>query len=203
MGYLGGLAVAVNEVDVGDMDSGFLFDDTALGSLGIGFGMLGYHVHTLNEDAVFVTQHLEDLSGLALVVTGIHDDGIAFLDIELFHNAQSLEYLGGQGNDFHIILAEFAGHRAEDTGSAEFAGAVQENASILVETDIAAVRTTDFLLGAHHHGLGHGALLDVTTRDGTLYSNDDGLADGSITVTGTAQHTDAEDFLSTAVVGNR
>ena len=39
--------------------------------------------------------------------------------------------------------------------------------------------------------------------DGAFDGDDDPVADRCITVVGTAKHTDAKDFLSTAVVGNR
>ncbi len=83
----GSLAVGVYQLHVGHVDTGFLFDDTALGSLRVGFGVLGHHVDALYDDAVFVAEHFQNFSGFALVVTGIHIHGIAFLDIELFHNA--------------------------------------------------------------------------------------------------------------------
>jgi hypothetical protein len=49
--------------------------------------MLGYHIDTLYDDAVLLADNLENLSGLALIVAGIYVNGIAFLDLELFHDA--------------------------------------------------------------------------------------------------------------------
>ena len=63
------------------MDSCFLFDNTALRMLCIGLGVLAHHVDTLHDGAVFLGDDLENLSGLALVIAGVHIDHIAFLDM--------------------------------------------------------------------------------------------------------------------------
>lgn len=63
------------------MNSGFLFDNTALGMLGIGLGVLAHHIDTLHDCAVFLGDDLENLSGLALVIAGVHVDHVSFLDM--------------------------------------------------------------------------------------------------------------------------
>ena len=63
------------------MYSGFLFDNTALRMLCIGFGVLAHHIYTLHDSAVLLGDDLENLSGLSFVVTGVDVDHVAFLDM--------------------------------------------------------------------------------------------------------------------------
>ena len=106
------------------------------------------------------------------------------------------------GPKIRVVLAELAGHGTENTGAAEFACIVQKNTGIVVETDIGTVGATDLFLGANHDGARDSTLLGVSARNSTLDGDDDGVADGRITVVGTAKDADAEDFLCTAVVGH-
>ena len=50
----------------------------------------------LDDDAVLGGNHGKDLSGLALVVTGVYIHGIAFLDIKFLHDLILLKDLGCQ-----------------------------------------------------------------------------------------------------------
>ena len=75
------LAGGVHELDIGNVDTCLLFYNSALGVLGVGFGMFGHHIDTLDDDAVLVAKHLENLSGLAFIVTGVAVNDIAFLDV--------------------------------------------------------------------------------------------------------------------------
>ena len=69
------------------MDRSLLFNDTTLRMLCIRFGMLAYHIDALDNGTILIADHFKDLSGLSLVIPGIYIDGIAFLNVYLFHNA--------------------------------------------------------------------------------------------------------------------
>ena len=43
------------------MNRGFLLGNSTLGIIGIGFGVLGYHVHTLNNGPVLITVNRQTL----------------------------------------------------------------------------------------------------------------------------------------------
>ena len=48
--------------------------------------VLAYHVDSLNDSTVLVCDDLKHLTGLSLIVTGIHINGVTFLYMELFHD---------------------------------------------------------------------------------------------------------------------
>ena len=91
---------------------------------------------------------------------------------------------------------------AEETCSAKFTRAVEKNACVVIETDVRTVRSANLFLCADNYCLGDCALLGVTARDCALDGNYDLVANCRIPMMRTAKHTDAEDLLCTAVVGN-
>ena len=59
----------------------FLLYDATLRVLSRRLGALRNHVHTFNECAVLINQHLEHLTSLALILTGKDNDCIIFLNM--------------------------------------------------------------------------------------------------------------------------
>ena len=59
----------------------FLLYDATLRVLSRRLGALRNHVHTFNERAVLINQHLEHLTSLALILTGKDNDCIIFLNM--------------------------------------------------------------------------------------------------------------------------
>src|SRR5699024_5815743 len=70
------------------------------------------------------------------------------------------EHLRSQRDDPHELrVAQFPADRAEDAGATGLALVVDEDGGVLVETDVAAVGTTPFLLGPNDDTLDDVALL--------------------------------------------
>ena len=90
----------------------------------------------------------------------------------------------------------------KNTGAAEFAGVVKQHAGVVVEADIRAVGTADFLLGAHDNCLRYSAFLYVRRGDYTLHRNYDDVAHRGVAATGATQHVDAQCLFCSAVVCN-
>lgn len=125
------------------MDGCFDLHDSALRMLGGGLCALGDDVDAFYDCTLLFNLHREDTACLAAVVAGEYYNVVAFLDVKLVHFAfdllrviQRLQYLGGEGDDFHVCSAELAGNRTEDTGSTELTGIVKEHASVIVEADV-------------------------------------------------------------------
>ena len=60
-------------------------ENSSLGVLCIGLGMLRYHVKPLDDRTLLLDKDLEDTSSLALVIASIYHDDVAFLDMKLAH----------------------------------------------------------------------------------------------------------------------
>src|SRR5262249_25132082 len=73
---------------VGNVDRGFLLDDTALRRLRR-TGVPLHHIDALNDDAVFLGQRLDDFASAALVAARQNDHAIALFDLELGHHSTS------------------------------------------------------------------------------------------------------------------
>ena len=108
-----------------------------------------------------------------------------------------------QGHDLHVLLVtKFACNRTEDTRTAGRAVVVDQNSSILVELDVAAVSTTNFLLNAHHDTADDFALLNVAVGHCFLNAANDDIAEARVTALGAAQDLDALHLASAGVVSN-
>src|SRR5262249_38705737 len=79
---------------------------------------------------------------------------------------------------------------------------LDQHGRVLVEADVRAVRPAALLDGAHDDGLDHVALLHAGAREGVLDGGDDHVADAGVAAARSTEHPDAEDFLSTGVVGD-
>ena len=91
---------------------------------------------------------------------------------------------------------------AEDAGPARLQLVVDEDRGVLVEADVAAVRTPLLLLRAHDHAADDVALLHRGARHGVLHRRDEDVADAGVAARRTAEHLDAEDLFGTGVVGD-
>src|SRR5208282_6238402 len=86
--------------------------------------------------------------------------------------------------------AKLARHRPEDARADRLVLSVEQHRRVVVEADIAAVAAADFLGGAHDHGAGHLALLDLGVRDRLFYRDHYHVADGGVSAPRAAQHLD-------------
>src|SRR5699024_8580418 len=101
-----------------------------------------------------------------------------------------------------LLVAEFASHGPEDTGSARLLVVLEDDSCILVELDVGAVGTTAFLGGADDDGLDDVALLHVSAGDCVLDGCHDGVTDRGVAPTGATQDPDGQDLLGASVVGD-
>src|SRR4051794_41655489 len=87
------------------------------------------------------------------------------------------EHLRGERDDLHeVAVTQLAGHRAEDAGAARVVAVVDQHRGVLVEGDVGAVVAAELLLGPHHDGRDHVALLDRAMRNRLLDGADDDVA---------------------------
>jgi hypothetical protein len=70
------------------MNGSLLLEDSALGLLGIGLGVLADEVDTLDDHTVLFGDDGEDLTGLSLIVSGVDVNGVAFFDLKLLHRSK-------------------------------------------------------------------------------------------------------------------
>src|SRR5664279_802362 len=111
------------------------------------------------------------------------------------------EHLRRERDDLHVVpIAQLARHGAEDPCPARVALVVDEDGSVLVEADVAAVGSAVFLGGADHHGTDHVALLDGRVRDRLLHAGDDHVTDFRGRRARTAHDPDALDHAGARVV---
>src|SRR3954470_20213448 len=91
------------------------------------------------------------------------------------------EHLRCQRDDLHeLLVAQLATDRPEDAGAARLVVRLDQHRGVLVEPDVAAVRTPPLLGGTDHDRLDDVALLDGGTRDRILDRGDDDVADTRI-----------------------
>src|SRR6476619_3702344 len=87
------------------------------------------------------------------------------------------EHLRCERDDLHEpLVAQLAAHRAEDARAARLAVLLDEHRSVLVETDVAAIRPTALLDGAHDDGLDDITLLHARAGQSVLHRRDDDVA---------------------------
>src|SRR5688572_3470532 len=113
------------------------------------------------------------------------------------------EHLRGKGDDAHEPpLAQLPAHRPEDAGTARLELLVDENGGVLVEADVAAVRTAAVLLGPHDDALHDLALLHGRAGNGVLHRGHEDVADARVTPPGATEDLDAQDLAGARVVGD-
>src|SRR5690606_29498908 len=105
------------------------------------------------------------------------------------------------GHDPHEVpLPQFPGHGPKDAGPARVALLVDDHGGVLIEPDGGPVRPPGRLLGAHHYGLDHIALLDHAAGRSLFDRSDNHVADARVAAVAAAQHADAKQLLGAGVV---
>src|SRR6056300_1200237 len=90
-----------------------------------------------------------------------------------------------------VGTAQFTRYWTKNTCANRLAGLVDQNGRIAVETDNAAVGTTDFLRCAYNHSLHHIAFLNTSTRDGFFHTDNNCVANRSSFPLGPTKNLDA------------
>src|SRR5918992_5174985 len=112
-----------------------------------------------------------------------------------------LEHLRGQRDDPRVaLLPEFAGDGTEDARPARGAVGVDDDVRVLPEPDVGAVVAARLLLGPHHDGPHHLALLDAATRGGLLDGGHDHVSNACVPALAAAEHTDGQEAPGPRVV---
>ena len=63
------------------MDRSFLFNDSALRILCVGFGTLRYHIDTLYDSTLLVNEHFQHTAGLTFTSTRVYVNDITLFDM--------------------------------------------------------------------------------------------------------------------------
>ena len=66
---------------------------------------------------------------------------------------------------FHVLVAQLASDRTEDTGTSDLTLIIKEYHGIVVETNIRTVGTADLLLCSDYYRLRNGTLLDIARME--------------------------------------
>src|SRR5579864_36225 len=113
------------------------------------------------------------------------------------------DHLRREADDLHeVALAQLSSHRAEDARAAWVVLRCDEHRCVLVEADVASVRTLVLLGGAHHHRTNDVTLLHLGVRLRHLDGADDDVADRRVFAIAAAEYADAEQLARAAVVGH-
>src|SRR5262245_44329727 len=118
-------------------------------------------------------------------------------------SAMALENLRGEGHDLHeLLVAQLAGHRAEDAGAHRLAVGVDQDGGVLVEADVGPVAPPLLLAAAHDHGLHHFALANRLWGVGgrLLDVGGDDVPQARVAARGPPQGEDAGDLPGAGVV---
>src|SRR5690349_12045741 len=123
------------------------------------------------------------------------------MDLEL--DGHGLKDLRCKRDDLHELLgAKLARHWSEDAGSDRLVLLADQDRSIAVEADGAAVRPAQRERSPHHDSAVHFALLHAAAWNGVLHRHDDDVAHARILAARTAQHLDTLDSTSAGIVGD-
>src|SRR3954453_880431 len=113
------------------------------------------------------------------------------------------EHLRRERDDLHEpAVAQLARHRAEDARAARVVLCVDDHGRVLVERDVGAVVTPEFLLRAHDDRLDHVALLDRPVRVGLLDRGHDDVPHARVATARAAHDAGGEDLARAGVVGD-
>src|SRR3954447_11340332 len=84
-----------------------------------------------------------------------------------------LQYFRREGYNFHVTLVtQFAGNRAENTGTTWLICVVKQHYCVVIKRDVRPVTTTELILCANDNRLTYSAFLDTTGWQGILYAYD-------------------------------
>src|SRR5665811_2069306 len=159
----------------------FLGDDATgarTAARGAGLGVLGDLVDSLDQHALGVRVHRDDLALLASVAAvllrttagDLHE--VTLLDLHLGHG---LQHLRGERDDLHeLLLAQLTAHGPEDPGSARVAVGLEDDGGVLVKLDVRTVGAPTFFGRPDNDRLDDFTRLDVAAGDSVclLYTSD-------------------------------
>src|SRR5574343_719858 len=101
--------------------------------------------------------------------------------LRIFSIVSLLQNFRSQRHDLHETLGtQFAGYRAKDARADRLELVIEKNGSIAIEAHQRAIRTTNTLGSANHHGVVDITLLDTTTRRSILDAHLDDVANTGI-----------------------
>jgi hypothetical protein len=127
--------------------------------------------------------------------------------IRLFVSFVSQAYLNnfvGQADDFHVVLVtQFTGNRTKDTRAARVFVFVNDDCSVAVEFDVAAVFSASSLFAPNDDRTDNRFLLDVAARDNAFDTANDYVTESGGSTTRTPENFDAHDFSCTCVISDR
>src|SRR5262245_42562661 len=87
--------------------------------------------------------------------------------LSFFFTCSMSHHLRGQGDDLQVVpLAQLPGDGPEDARALGLAVVVDEDAGVVVEADVGAVRAAVLFPGPHDDALDHVALLDRRVGEG-------------------------------------
>src|SRR5699024_5891873 len=140
----------------------------------------------------------EDLPFLALIFA--RDDAYGIVDLDV-HSIASLQYLGSEGDDPHVVLlSQLSCNGPEDTRALGLLLAVDDDGSVVVEADVGAVLTADALRAPDDDRLHDVALLDGAAGGRSFDGRHDDVTDIAASAEGAAQNADAHQLLCARVV---
>ena len=115
--------------------------------------------------------------------------------------ATSLQYFRSKRQDLHVILVtQLTSDRPKDTGAAGVFVITNDNASVLVKADIAAVSAAQALNGADDNCLNDIALLYAAARGALAHRANNYVTDVAVLACGAAENTDYLQFLCMGIV---
>src|SRR6185369_9361448 len=161
----------------------------------------------LDDELAVLGDHLDDLAGLAAILAGDDDDGVAFSNVGFCHGFPFLlglspsENLRRERDDLHELLrAQLAGDRSEDAGSERLALVVEDHRRVRVEADVRSVRPARLARRPHDDGLDDLTLGDLSAGRRFLDAADDHVADARIAAARASEHADAQQPASAGIV---
>ena len=166
-----GIFAWINQRDIGNMDGGFALLNTAL-RFGLRRADMTFdHIDAIDNNTVFLGQHLLDLAAPTFVAPRDNDYLVVLFDPAFYHLImlflyKRLENLRRQRNNLHVISSsQLARNRAKNSRADWLALWAKQNGGITIKTNCRAVVAPDFLGGAHDNRAVNLALLYLSTRD--------------------------------------
>jgi hypothetical protein len=187
------------------MEGSFDFHNTATILLAFALHRLFHQIRTFDYDTAFFAIDLDDLSAFAFIFACDNLDGIVllYLDSTFDHIDGSLQDLGRKGYNFHVILfAQFPGYRPENAFALWIFIRINNDAGVVVETNIRTVRSPIFLMGSNYYRFFYGTLFYGGSRKCILHGHHNNITDTRVFALGTAKHLNALNDLRSGVVGN-
>ena len=162
-------ACRANQHNLASVHGHFLYQDTALGSLLVGFRVTLNFVNAFHNNLTVLGHSSDNLALLAFIFAGQYHDRIALLYVHLNEcqnrTSSQLKYFRSQGNDLHeVFIAKFSSYRSEDTRTFRSLVFFDDNCGVFIETDIGTVCAAQAFYTANDNCLNDIALLNRATR---------------------------------------